>query len=182
MGNRSTLGAWRAQRTERGRDRATGSVLVPDAWMPTEAVIATVPVGGCVDDITVSPDGERIYAARSDSVVVINGWHSIVARIPIRGPAKSLAMDVAGTRLFVVHYDGSVVVINTRDYTAQTPWDGSASDVVISPDGRYLYAAHKQAADDRANGVVSMIDIACATVVATVPVNDVAALAISYGW
>ncbi|MBO0883971.1 MAG: YncE family protein, partial [Mycobacterium sp.] len=147
--------------------------------MPTETAIATVPVGGCVDDITVSPDGGRIYVARSDSVTVINRWHSIVASIPLRGPARSLAMDVAGTQLFVVHYDGSVVVIDTRDYTAQTPWEGCASDVVISPDGRHLYAAHNQAADDRPNGVVSVIDIACATTVATVSVNDVVALAIS---
>jgi YVTN family beta-propeller protein len=88
-------------------------------------------------------------------------------------------MDFAGTQLFVVHYDGLVMVINTRDYTAQTLWDGRASDVVTSRDGRHLYVAHKQAAGDGANGVVSMLDIACATTVATVPVNDVAALAIS---
>jgi DNA-binding beta-propeller fold protein YncE len=185
MGNRSTLGAWRAQRTERfphpldDQDRATSSVLVPETWMPTGTAIATIPVGDRVDDITVSPDGERIYAARSNSIVVINRWHSIVARIPIRGPAKGLAMDVAGAQLFVVHYDGSVVVINTHGYSAQTLWDGPALDVVTSPDGGHLYIAHKQAAGDSANGVVSMLDIARATTVATVPVNDVAALALS---
>src|SRR2546429_586884 len=214
MGNRSTLSAWRAQRTERehaplaapaavaltlerqlsgdvldggvasflpfgldDRDRATGSVLFPAEWMPTETTVGMVRVGDRVDDITVSPDGERIYAAGSDSIMVVNRLHSIVARIPIREPAKSLVTDVAGTQLFVVHYDGSVVVIDTRDYTAQTAWDGCASDVVISPDGRHLYAAHNQAADDRGSGVISMIDIACATTVATLPVSDVAALA-----
>jgi YVTN family beta-propeller protein len=208
MGNRSTVRAWRAplappvavdltlERQVSGdpldsgvasflpfglddRDRATGSLLVPDEWMPTETAIGAVQVGGRIHDITLSPDGERIYVARSDSVVVMNRRQSIVARIPIREPGKSLVTDVDGTQLFVVHYDGSVVVIDTRDYTAQTPWDGRASDVVISPDGRHLYAAHNQGADDRANGAVSMIDIACATAVATVPVNDVAALAIS---
>jgi YVTN family beta-propeller protein len=147
--------------------------------MPTETALGAIPIGGPVHDITVGPDGERIYVARSDSIMVINRWHSIVARIPVRGPAKSLAMDAAGTQLFVVHYDGSVVVIDTRAYTAQTPWDGCASDVVVSPDGRHLYAAHEQVTDVEANGVVSIIDIACATTVATVPVNDVAALAIS---
>jgi YVTN family beta-propeller protein len=88
-------------------------------------------------------------------------------------------MDAEGKLLLVVGYDGSVLVVDTRGYTAHTPWDGHASDVVISPDGRHLYAAHNQASDGGASGAVSVIDIACATTVATVAVNDVAALAIS---
>jgi YVTN family beta-propeller protein len=88
-------------------------------------------------------------------------------------------MDADGKQLFVVDCDGSVLVVDTRDYTAQTPWGGCASDVVVSPDGRHLYAAHNQVTDGGANGVVSVIDIACATTVATVPVKDPVALAIS---
>jgi YVTN family beta-propeller protein len=161
------------------RDRVTGPLLDFGEWMPTETAIAAIPVGGRVHDVMVSPGGERIYVARSDSVMVFNRWHGVVAKIPIRGPAKSLAMDVDGTQLFVVHYDGSVVIIDTRDCTTQTPWDGCASDVAVSPDGRHLYAAHDHSTYGGANGAVSMIDIACATTVATVPVNDVTALAIS---
>jgi YVTN family beta-propeller protein len=127
----------------------------------------------------VRPDGEHVYVARSDSVVVINGRHHIVARIPVSGPAKSLVLDADGKQLFVVDYDGSVLVVDTRDYTTQTPWGGGASDVVVSPDGRHLYAAHNQVTDGGANGVICVIDIVCATTVATVPVNDLAALAIS---
>ena len=203
MANRISLTAWRPARVRRGRaplvpprriastqeprvseevdgpDRATGSEPDPDEWTPTETAVATVPVGGRVHDIAVSPDGEYVYVARSDSVVVINGRHHIVARIPVSGPAKSLAMDADGKQLFVVDYDGSVLVVDTRDYTTQTLWGGCASDVVVSPDGRHLYAAHNQDADGGANGVVSVIDIACATTVATVPVNDVATLTIS---
>jgi YVTN family beta-propeller protein len=199
MADRTTLTAWCASRVRRGRaplvppprvastqeprvgqevggpDRATGSEPDPDEWTPTEAAIATVPVDGRVHDIAVRPDGEYVYVARSDSVVVINGRHHIVARIPVSGSVKSLVMDADGTQLFVVGYDGSVLVVDTRDYTAQTLWGGGASDVVVSPDGRHLYAAHNQDTD----GVVSVIDIACATTVATVPVTGVAALAIS---
>jgi YVTN family beta-propeller protein len=72
-----------------------------------------------------------------------------------------------------------VLVIDTRDHVAQTLWHGCASDVVVSPDGRHLYAAHSQVADGEAGGAISVIDIACATTVATVPVHDVAALVIS---
>jgi YVTN family beta-propeller protein len=160
-------------------DSGVGGGPDSDGWTPAETAIATIPVDGRVHDITVSPDGEHVYVARSDSVMVINGRHHIVGRIPVSRSPKSLVMDAEGKQLFVVDYDGSVLVVDTRDYTAQTPWGGCASDVVVSPDGRHLYAAHNQLTDGGANGVVSAIDIACATTVAEVPVNDVAALAIS---
>ena len=57
-------------------------------------------------------------------------------------------------------------------------WGDRASDMVLSPDGRHLYVAHDQITDG-GTGVVSVIDIVSATTVAVVPVNDVAALAIS---
>jgi YVTN family beta-propeller protein len=158
-----------------GPDRATG----PDECTPAETAIATIPVDDRVHDITVSPDGEHVFVALSDSVMVINGRHHFVARIPVAGPAKSLMMDADGKQLFVVEYDGSVLVVDARDYTAHTPWGRCASDVVVGPDGGHLYAAHNQVTDRGANGVVSVIDIACATTVATVPVKDIAALTIS---
>jgi YVTN family beta-propeller protein len=203
MASRATLTAWRASRVRRGRaplvpppgvapiqapqvsdkvdglDRATGSRPNSDEWTPAETAIATIRVEGRVHDIAVSPDGERVYVARSDSVMVINRRHHIVGRIPLSGPAKSLVMVADGKQLFVVDYSGSVLIVDTRDYTAQTLLGGCASDVVVSPDGRHLYAAHNQVTDGGANGVVSVIDIACATTVATVPVKDVAALTIS---
>jgi YVTN family beta-propeller protein len=201
MANRTALTPWRASRARRGRgalvatspiasteepqvgekvddrDGATGSGPDSHEWTPAETAIATIPVGGRVRDITVSPDGEHVYVALSDSVMVINDRHHMVGRIPVSGSAKSLVMDADGKQLFVVDYDGSALVVDTHHYTAQTLWGGCASDVVVGPDGRHLYAA--QVADGGADGVVSVIDIACATTVATVPVKDVAALAIS---
>jgi YVTN family beta-propeller protein len=160
-------------------DRASGSVPNSDEWTPVETAVATIPVDGRIHDIVASPRGQHVYVARSDSVIVVNGQHHIVGRIPISGFAKSLMMDDDGTQLFVIDYDGSVLVVDTCDYTTRMQWDGCASDVVISSDGRHLYAAHNQATDGGTDSVVSVIDIACATTVATVPVNDVAALAIS---
>jgi YVTN family beta-propeller protein len=160
-------------------DRATGSGPNSDEWTPAETAIATIPVDGRVHDITVRPDGEHVYVARSDSVTVINRHHHIVARIPVGGLAKSLVMNADGKQLFVVDYDGSVLVVDTRDYTAQTLWGRGASDIVVSPDGRHLYAAHNQVTDGGPNDVVSVIDVAAATTVATAPVKDVAALTIS---
>ena len=200
MAGRTPLAASRVSRAQRGRAslvpppstqepqvtekvddrvRATGSERDSEESTPAETAVATISVDGRVHDITVSPDGEHVYVARSDSVVVINRRHHIVARIPISGSAKSLAREADGRQLFVVDYDGSVLVVDTRDYTTQTLWGGCASDVVVSPDGRHLYAAHNPDDDGGPNGMVSVIDIAGKTTVATVPVNDVAALAIS---
>jgi YVTN family beta-propeller protein len=161
------------------RDHVTESGHDSDESKPAETAIATIPVGGRVHDIVVSPDGEHLYVARSDSVIVINGRQHIVARIPVTGPVKSLVMDAAGRQLFVINYDGSVLVIDTHDYTPRMPWDGWASTVVISADGRHLYAAHNHVTDGEGGGAISVIDIACATTVATVPVHDVSALALS---
>ena len=157
----------------------TGSRPDSDAWTPVETAIATIAVDGPVHDIVVSPDGEHLYAAHSDSVEVIDGRHRIVGRIRLTGAAKSLVTRADGNQLFVVDYDGSVSVVDTRDYTAQMLWGGRASATVVSPDGRHLYVAHDQVTEGRAGGAVSVIDTASATTVAIVPVNDVAALAIS---
>jgi YVTN family beta-propeller protein len=203
MANSTPVAARRASRAQRGRaplappppvvstpedqvsdevddrDRAAGFGAELGESTPAETAIATISVDGRVHDIAVSPHGEHIYVARSDSVVVINGRHHIVGRIPVSGSPKSLMTAADGAQLLVVDYDGSVLVVDTGDYTAQAPLGGCACAVVVSPDGRYLYAAHNQASDGRANSMISVIDIACATTVATVPVDDVAALAIS---
>src|ERR1700744_343913 len=104
---------------------------VTESGHNSDESIATIAVGGRVHDIVVSPDGEYLYIARSDSVVAVNGRQHIVARIPVTGPAKNLVMGADGRQLFVINYDGSVVVIDTVDHIAQTLWDGSASDVVV---------------------------------------------------
>ena len=85
-----------------GPDGATGSALDSDEWSPAETAIATISVDGRVHVITVSPDGEHVYVARSDSVMVLNGRHHIVGKIPVSGSAKSLVMDADGKQLFVV--------------------------------------------------------------------------------
>src|ERR1700733_6923140 len=108
------------------RDHATGS----DEWTPAETAISTIPVGGRVHNITVSPDGEHVYVARSHSVIGINGRQHTAGSIPVTGPAKSLVMDAGGQQLFVMGYDGSVLVIDTREHVAQTLRDECAWNVV----------------------------------------------------
>ena len=162
------------------RDGATGYRNDTTDWVPTETVVATIPLGGRVHDVIASRDGEHVYVAQSDSVTVINSRHRIVAKIPVDGYPKNLALDADGKQLFVIHYGGSVSVIDTLDYTVQTLCGGGALDVVISPDGHHLYAAHDSITGGGPHSEVSVIDIAGATTITTVPVvNDVAALALS---
>lgn len=92
MTNRTTLTASRASRVRRGRvplvppprvastqepqlseevngpDRAIGSGPNCDEWTPAETAIATIRVDGRIHDVTVSPNGEHVYVALSDSV------------------------------------------------------------------------------------------------------------------
>src|ERR1700752_3492512 len=61
-------------------DHVTESGHDSDEWKPAETAIATIAVGGRVHDIVVSPDGDYLYVARSDSVVVIKRWQHTPAR------------------------------------------------------------------------------------------------------
>ena len=143
-----------------------------DGWAPAETVAARIPVGGRVHDIITRGEGEHVYVALSDSVTVVNGRHHIVGTIPVGAEPKRLAFDADGRRLFVVHHGGSVSVIDTRDHTVRTLCGGEDLDVVVGADGGRLYAAHGSG--------VSVVDIAGAATIATVPVvGDVAALALS---
>jgi YVTN family beta-propeller protein len=148
--------------------------------MPAETVAATIPLGGRVHDVIASPEGERIYVAGSDQILVFNGQHHIVARVPHSGQPKSLAIDATGKRLFVVHHGGEVSVLDTGDHTVRTlpnVWD---LDAVPSRDGRYLYTACRPITGTDGGSVIMVIDIASATTVAELSVvGDVAGLAMS---
>jgi YVTN family beta-propeller protein len=61
----------------------------------------------------------------------------------------------------------------------KTLLDGRVSDVVVSPDGRYVYAAHRQASGRGDADVVTAIDIHSGTTCFTLPINDVAGIAIN---
>jgi YVTN family beta-propeller protein len=148
-----------------------------DYPVPGETVIATVPLGGPVGAMAVSPDGENTYVAQPGAITVLDGGHHVVARIPVKGEPKALAISPDGTRLIVIGYRGSAWVIDTSDYAVKTIADEWNSDVVVSPDGRRVYAAHND--EDMASAVIAAIDIDGALVASVPVVNDVRALAVS---
>jgi DNA-binding beta-propeller fold protein YncE len=59
------------------RDRASGSGADFDDPTATGTTIATIPLGGHVHDIALTPGSGHVYVAQTDSIVVINGWHHI---------------------------------------------------------------------------------------------------------
>jgi YVTN family beta-propeller protein len=151
-----------------------------DSWAPAEAVLGTIPLGGRVCDIAVSPDGEYVYVAQSDSVSVIGRGHHVVARIPFTGHPHHIGINAAGTRLFVTSYGGSVSVINTDNYAVHTIAGGWNSDLAVSPDGGYLYAAHNEGAGGGRDSFISVIDTKGTPVTAVRVANDVTDLAVSH--
>jgi YVTN family beta-propeller protein len=150
-----------------------------DCGVPTDAVVATIPVGEGASDIVISPDSQHVYVARRDSVAVIGRSQHVVATIPVTGDARDLAINADGTRLFVTDYGGSVSVIKTHDRTVRTVSGDGNSAVAVSSDGCHIYAARHAISDGERYSVISMIEVDGTTVAAMSVVNDVTALAIS---
>ena len=146
---------------------------------PEETAVATIPFNGHVHDIAVNPNDEHIYVALSESVTVLSSKHHVVASIPLPDHPKDLLMDAVGRQLIVSHCGGSTSVVGTDTHTVKTLGERRVSDVVVSPDGHYVYAAYRQASDRGDADVVKAIDIISGTTVFTLPLNDVAGIAIS---
>jgi YVTN family beta-propeller protein len=144
-----------------------------------ETATATIPVKGHVHDVAASRDGEHAYVALSTSVAVLDGEHRVVASIPLPDHPKSLLMDADGKQLIVSQRGALASVVDTDTYAVKTLRGRCLSDVVVSPDGRYVYAAHRQASDRGGADVMTAIDIASGTTVFTMPIHDVAGIAIS---
>ena len=171
------IDALRSVFVRQGLDRQPA--IDADDGKPMATAISTIPVNGHVHDIAVSRNGEHAYVALSKTIAVLNGEHRVVASIPLPDHPKDLLMDADGRHLIVSQRGGSVSVVDTDTHTVKTLRDRCVSDVVVSPDGRYVYAANRQASGRGAADGVTAIDIASGTTVFTLPINDVAGIALS---
>lgn len=144
-----------------------------------ERLVATIRLGGRVGALAMSRDGQHLYVAQPDSIVVIDTSHHILSRISIPAEVKELALDPSGSRLLAVHYGGSVSAINTADHLVKTIACDWNSDVVVSPDGRHIYAADNGVDPGTRDGVVAKIDTQGTMEDILQLVGEVAALALS---
>jgi YVTN family beta-propeller protein len=85
--------------------------------IPGNTVVATITVGEFPGDITISPDGTRLYVAnlKSNSVSVINtSTNAVIATVPVSGAPQSVAVSPDSTLLYVaMPAANSLSIVNT---------------------------------------------------------------------
>lgn len=153
-----------------GRNEYEGE---PDYRCPQPAVVARIAVGDQAGDIVVSPDGLRVYVARSESIAVINSAHQIVGAIRTGGYPRDLTIDADGW--LIASDNGSVSIIDLTHHRAGVISDAVHARAVDAPAGGFIYAAHHATIGRRSGSWVSVFDsggAGVATTVVTVGVDD----------
>jgi YVTN family beta-propeller protein len=150
-------------------DRKLDAVAVVDT--ATNAVVATVPLGGSPGGIVSSPDGNifvtirRRLADDTGFIAILDpASHKVVARMPVAeiGP-EDIVITPDGARAYATG-DDKVFVVDTAAKTviATVPVGRQASGIAMSPDGKHVYVANF------ADSTVSVVATATNAVVATI--------------
>jgi YVTN family beta-propeller protein len=138
----------------------------------TNAVVATVPVGGFPRDVAINPSGSRAYVAAtvSDAVSVIDtATNSVLATVPVGVSPSAVAVSPDGARAYVANLSSdNVSVIDTSSNTVATTISVGVgpTGLAITPDGKFAYVANQD--DDS----VSVVELATNAVVKTISVGD----------
>jgi YVTN family beta-propeller protein len=128
----------------------------------TNAVVATIPVGGTPTRIVASSDGSRAYVTNqsANSVSVIDTTsNTVAATIPVGASPTAIAVTPNGDWLYILTGGGLVQVVDTvlRTVVAEIPTTGTASgDIAVTADGTKVYVAA---------GPVTVIDTATNAVI-----------------
>ena len=138
---------------------------------PTNAVVATIPVGNSPRGVAVNSLGTMVYVvnATDNTVSVINALtNAVIATIGVGFAPIGVAVNTAGTKLYVTNsISNTVSVIDTSDNTIITDIVvGSAPHgIIVNPADTRTYVSNFFA------GTVSVIDNKINTVIATVVVG-----------
>ncbi len=169
MGGTLGTGTAHAQTRAYESNSADNTVSVIDT--ATNAVVATIPVGGFPLGVAITPDGTRAYVTNQESntiSVIDTATNTVVATIPVGGGPNGVAITPDGTGAYVTDlFSDSVSVIDTATNTvvATIPVGGSPDQIAITPDGTRTYVTNVN------SNTVSVTDTATNTVVATIPVG-----------
>jgi YVTN family beta-propeller protein len=147
----------------------------------TNAVIATISVGGDPEGVAVTPngpcrprywrsrrcrkgDGRKVYVANtiSNTVSVIDTTtNAVIATIPVGISPQGVTVTPDGSKVYVTNSTGTVSVINTTTnaVVSAIPVGSFPFGVAVTPDGRKVYVANDF------DNTVSVIDTATNTVI-----------------
>jgi DNA-binding beta-propeller fold protein YncE len=151
--------------------------LNPDA-VPTNTVIATVPLGGSPGYMVLNPNDNFLYVATyissSSSYVIsqIDTTTHVVTTFPLTGTPSGLAVTPNGKQLYValnVGLAGAVAILDASTGTLINTVDltGGPNLPQISPDGKYAYVpiAVEGGSD------VTVIDTAAQKITKAIPIT-----------
>jgi YVTN family beta-propeller protein len=150
-----------------------------------------------VTNLTLSPDGQRLYAATGDQDSLpettrifaidtnpnaITGVVKINPTLDVAISPEKLRADVGllvapdGRRVYVARADGAVVVIDAREMVyidlipvAAAVGHTAIGQMALAPDGNHLYATTRN--QDSGATSLSVVDVASKTVTATIDVQ-----------
>jgi YVTN family beta-propeller protein len=141
--------------------------------VPTNRIVAKIPVGSVPQFCVVSPDSATLYVANafSGTVSVIDtATNTVTFVISLGGPLGQLALTPDGTQLYVANNvlgsgHNTVSVINTKTRTVSATLDVSgAYYLTVTPDGKSVWVPNGA-------GIV-IIDTATNQISSTVSTNS----------
>lgn len=151
-----------------------GSVSVISAadWR----VVATVPVGVQATGAALSPNGDRLYVANTQSgtITIINTSNLSTETLQVGRTPLGVVVDPTGQIVYVAGSEGVKVVSVQQGAVIHTialsdPPTSNAWHLVVSPNGRYLYVTERVGSVTAGNVVI--VDTGTRTVVARIPLS-----------
>lgn len=153
-----------------------GSNNVSVIDVATNSVTATIPVGSTPQGVTENAAGTRVYVTNNGAgtvSVIDTSTNSVTATISGFSRPAGIAVSPDGTRVYVVNVTSQTVsVIDTSTNTitgTAIPVGTAPFRITASPDGSRVYVANQGVSP--ANGTISVISTATATVVDTITVG-----------
>jgi large repetitive protein len=150
----------------------TGVMLLSAA---THAVLATIPVGGQVYGIALTPSGAQAYVLTSapagsgsggSAAVLQTSTNTLLASIGVGPSPTHLAVTPDGAGVYVANADSTVSVISTaaQAVTSTVPVYAPNAQIAITPDSQHAYLVAP-------TGVASEFDISTGNPIAHIPVG-----------
>jgi YVTN family beta-propeller protein len=143
-------------------------------------IVASHSLASSVRDLVVSPDGRRVYVARTGrdgaDVAVIDTVTDAITTIDLgtrrESTAEAIAVSRDGSRVYVAtadHLGGELVAIDTRDHriVGSCAFAAPIRGIAVSPDGSTVFVAdyhtetgaHLEIVDARTCTVTDTVDI-----------------------